>query len=75
MLMTSVEVAEQPLLVGVCQLEWSHGSSIGSQSDSASISTAPAERAVTETEQGNSSRGMGEAGKIPLAPAAPFARQ
>lgn len=69
----SMEVLKLPLLVGVCQLEWSHGSSIASQSDSTSISMAPAERAVTEWE--NSSKGMGEAGKIPLAPPVPSARQ
>lgn len=72
-LIMSMEVSEPPLLVGVCQLEWSHGSSIASQSDSASISMAPAERAVTEWE--NSSKGMEEAGKIPLAPPVPSARQ
>lgn len=69
----SMEVSELPLLVGVCQLEWSHGSSIAIQSDSASISMALAERAITEWE--NSSKGMGEAGKIPLAPPVPSARQ
>lgn len=63
MLIMSVEVSELPLLVGVCQLEWSHGSSISSQSDSASISMAPAESAATEWE--NSSQGMGEAAEIP----------
>lgn len=47
-LIMSMEMPEPPLLVGVCQLEWSHGSSIASHSDSASISMAPAERAGRE---------------------------
>lgn len=73
-LIMSMEVPEPPLLVGVCQLEWSHGSSIASHSDSALISMAPAERAGREW--GNSSKEMGEAGKkIPLAPPVPSARQ
>lgn len=73
MLIVSMEVSELPLLVGVCQLEWSHGSSIASHSDSSSISMAPAERTATEWENG--SKGMEEAAKIPLAPPVPSARQ
>lgn len=52
-----------PLLVSVCQLEWSPGSSIASPEQFASISIVPAERDVTEWVNSMKSIGLGEAGE------------